>query len=1027
MLIKPQSTMRSERLEIIGVVAFVASLLVLSAFAPSFTGQSPQAGNYQPTLTPASGIIDVGQSMTLVVTSISSSSLGGSSLGGSSLSGSSLSTSYITYWYLNGTYDSAISGAGMVSFTFSPAGAGVYTFYVELESIGSSSTGSSLGSSLGGSSLSGTSSPSNTVTIIVNPAPVPEINGQTSTTIVVSPSIATFTATASAKPGTGTGPFEFFWELSGTLNGFYLPSSATPGWTSSSTQIFTQALNVGSTYYVALYVEDMGVSGGNPSPLIPNIDAIGTLTSVATVPQYQVTVNAVNGTSTPSGTASYLDSYALSLTATGTSSSYVFTSWTTNNSLIRIENPLSLNTFAIIGGAGTITANFQLVLSSNTVHTTVSGNGNSTTTIGSTTVTTKGATPGSLTVTLSVLSTTTGATTKTPTGTSSISMSSQVVVFDVVVTSSSTTGTVTISYTSPSVTSSTQMLYWNGQSWAYATDVTIVGTTISGVIPIAYLTGTPVMLGTVFVAPPPPVTTYTATFSETGLPSGAPWFVNVTGQPSSGAIVKSEYNVTLPAGNYSYSVSSGYKVSATNETFAPSVSTGTLVLEKAGIVVTVTFKPVTFPITFTESGLPTGTAWFLNVTNLNGVEQSFNSTSSAISFSEPNGTYSYAVASSNSQYGSQPGSFKVNGAAVSQSVTFTQAKYTVEFEESGLVSGTSWSVTLNGHLVSSTSSSISFTEPNGAYSYSIGNVSGYVLPSQTGTVTVSSANVTVHVSYEKLQQVTVSESGLPSGTRWFVNVTNSAGVAQSYSSTSSTVLFQEINGTYSYTVATVDNEYSPSPSSGTVRVVGPTTLSITFSLVTYSATFTETGLPSGTSWSVTLNGVAKTSTTGSIVFTETNGTYQFSTSSTAGYKANTYSGSITVNGASVTTSIQWSLITYQVVISQTGIPSGTTWSVTLTGTTFNNQAVNTTQNSTSGQITFSEPNGTYTYVVHLPSHYNGTNLTGSLSVAGSSLSAAITAKKIPTTNYTLYIVIAVVVVIIIALVAVLLLVMRRKK
>jgi hypothetical protein len=339
-------------------------------------------------------------------------------------------------------------------------------------------------------------------------------------------------------------------------------------------------------------------------------------------------------------------------------------------------------------------------------------------------------------------------------------------------------------------------------------------------------------------------------------------------------------------------------------------------------------------------------------------------------------------------------------------------------------------VTLNGASQSSTSTTITFTEPNGVYSYSIGNVSGYALLSRTGTVTVDNSNITLQVSYEKLQQISVSETGLPSGTSWFFNVTNAAGTTQSFSSSSSTISFQEINGTYSYTVSSTNKEYNPSPASGTLRVVGSTTLTITFTQVsvkTYSVTFTESGLPTGTSWSVILNGVTVGTKLSSISFTEPNGTYQYSVSSVSNYKANIYSGSVTVNGISVTTPIQWSLVTYQIVISQTGIPAGTTWSVTLTGTTFNNQAVNLTHNSTSGQVTFNEPNGTYTYAVHLPSHYSGTNLTGSLSVVGSSLSVGITAKKIPTTNYTPYIITGVVVVIIVALVAVLLYVMRRKK
>jgi len=51
-------------------------------------------------------------------------------------------------------------------------------------------------------------------------------------------------------------------------------------------------------------------------------------------------------------------------------------------------------------------------------------------------------------------------------------------------------------------------------------------------------------------------------------------------------------------------------------------------------------------------------------------------------------------------------------------------KYSVTFTESGLPSGTSWSVTLNGNTESSTTNTISFSEPNGTYSYVVASVTG---------------------------------------------------------------------------------------------------------------------------------------------------------------------------------------------------------------------------------------------------------------------------------------------------------------
>ena len=66
--------------------------------------------------------------------------------------------------------------------------------------------------------------------------------------------------------------------------------------------------------------------------------------------------------------------------------------------------------------------------------------------------------------------------------------------------------------------------------------------------------------------------------------------------------------------------------------------TGTVTRQVAAGIVSAAATAV-FPVTFTESGLPSGSTW--NVT-LNGVTES-GSAGSAITFSEPNGTYAYTL------------------------------------------------------------------------------------------------------------------------------------------------------------------------------------------------------------------------------------------------------------------------------------------------------------------------------------------------------------------------------------------------
>ena len=80
---------------------------------------------------------------------------------------------------------------------------------------------------------------------------------------------------------------------------------------------------------------------------------------------------------------------------------------------------------------------------------------------------------------------------------------------------------------------------------------------------------------------------------------------------------------------------------------------------------------------------------------------------------------------------------------VGDSLTLKPAKpvpqYAVTFSESGLKTGTTWSVNLGGAVNSSSTTAIGFSEPNGTYSYSIGAVSGYTASPSSGSVTVSGA------------------------------------------------------------------------------------------------------------------------------------------------------------------------------------------------------------------------------------------------------------------------------------------------
>ncbi|EQD37532.1 thermopsin precursor, partial [mine drainage metagenome] len=139
------------------------------------------------------------------------------------------------------------------------------------------------------------------------------------------------------------------------------------------------------------------------------------------------------------------------------------------------------------------------------------------------------------------------------------------------------------------------------------------------------------------------------------------------------------------------------------------------------------------------------------------------------------------------------------------------------------------------------------------------------------------------------------------------------GVAMS--SATSTIAFTEPNGTYAYAITDVPGWHQTTlPYAGMVTVDGapvnePT---LDFSQVSYSVAFTETGLRSGTSWSATVNGAAKGSTTSTIIFTEPNGTYAYTLGGVPGWTTSGFSGSVMVSGAAIAVTVRWAQVTYAV-------------------------------------------------------------------------------------------------------------------
>ncbi|MGI0154932.1 MAG: hypothetical protein ACREDE_02185, partial [Thermoplasmata archaeon] len=312
--------------------------------------------------------------------------------------------------------------------------------------------------------------------------------------------------------------------------------------------------------------------------------------------------------------------------------------------------------------------------------------------------------------------------------------------------------------------------------------------------------------------------------------------------------------------------------------------------------------PAAYSVTYSESGLPDGTSW---APTFAGLAESTNDGS--LSFAEVNGSWSYSVAAPLG-YLASPSSGVVRETGASQTVllSFSSRAYSLTFTESGLPRGTSWSVDLNGTTNSSMGATIGFFEPNGTYPFTVIPVSPYTAEPSSGSLAVRGGPVqdepiVFSIAKRTLFPVNFTETGLPSGTSWYVSF---AGVKNA--STTDRVGFLSENGTFSYAVGAVSG-YTAIPSSGMLHVDGGgVSVAVAFSVAptpipTYRVAFTETGLTTGTTWSVTLNGTTTSSALESIGFTEPNGSYPFRVGPLTGYASTTAAGAstITVHGANV--------------------------------------------------------------------------------------------------------------------------------
>lgn len=438
-------------------------------------------------------------------------------------------------------------------------------------------------------------------------------------------------------------------------------------------------------------------------------------------------------------------------------------------------------------------------------------------------------------------------------------------------------------------------------------------------------------------------------FNETGLPQGTNWSVEVgsatlfsDGQPSIMATLLSSVtpvNVTPVA---------GFVPGFYHQSVDPTA-------ENQGL--NISWHPFLLNVTFEETGLPAGTTWAVtfggNVNITTGTSMDFEAT---------NGTYPFSInAPTGFRPNSSSGSVYLRGQDIVETLNFSRILYDLSFEEFGLPVGQAWSVQAGGTNLTSTSAEISFEMPNGTLGYRVAPIAGFHASLYSGSLAIVGVSILVSVNWTQVTYpAAFSEIGLPDGVTWGVTIVNETALSAPQPS----LVTLLPNGTYAFTLDAVAG-YRGTPLAGTLGINGAgENLSFRFAPETYVLTVAEEGLPSGVPWGISLAGSDWTSHTSTLNLSLANGSWSWRLEPTPGFQGGPSEGTFTVHGAPQTVVIRFLTVTFPVLVTEQGLPQGTTWEVLVEGIAYPSH--NTT-------LSLSLPNGTYRLGVGPEAGYSGSS------------------------------------------------------
>ncbi|MGI0071458.1 MAG: hypothetical protein ACRECT_05265 [Thermoplasmata archaeon] len=331
-----------------------------------------------------------------------------------------------------------------------------------------------------------------------------------------------------------------------------------------------------------------------------------------------------------------------------------------------------------------------------------------------------------------------------------------------------------------------------------------------------------------------------------------------------------------------------------------------------------------FPVEFTETGLPSGIAWSVivrstfteseNVTSQSDgvpvsetshrtvdLNQSSGSATDVIVVDESNATYGFSVGPT-AGYRSVPvgANVTVAGAEVIVSVSFVPTpRYSVTFVETGLPSGTVWSITLPNasHGASVTYSSNGSTlwipaEEPGNYGYSASSLPNYRAQPPSDGFNLTGPGLVVPLEFAPvLFEVVWEETGLGPNLTWSVDVNG-----QPFYSSGAWTTAHLMNGSYTFRIPNADDYVAGDPPSALAVRGNPIVIPFQFVRASFPVSFAIQGGAAGSTWTVRLGNTSLDGATTLAAFAEPNGSYTFNVTAPTGDRAQPSHGVLTVEG-----------------------------------------------------------------------------------------------------------------------------------